>query len=184
MKVDSTEVEVKSGAIISLRSPQKEDAEALLHLVSTIFNDDSYYLAAYPEERVLTIEKELAYIESVNADERGFLLLSECDGQLVATCQIAPLMRGIKTNHRAICSLSVKKEYRNLGIGYQIMKASLDEVRKLSYQQVELEVVSTNHAAIKLYKKLGFVETGKIEYAYKLKDGSYQSLIQMMIRLV
>lgn len=94
-------------------------------------------------------------------EERGFLLLAECDGQLVVTCQIAPLMRGIKTNHGDVCSLSVKKEYRNLGIGYQIMKGSLDEARKLSYHQVELEVVSTNYAAIKLYEKLGFVGTGK-----------------------
>ena len=56
--------------------------------------------------------------------------------------------------------------------------------RMLADEQAELEVVSANAAAIRLYQKLGFEITGTLPWAFKYKDGSYADFLLMVKKLV
>ncbi|MDO4788492.1 MAG: GNAT family N-acetyltransferase [Johnsonella sp.] len=52
-------------------------------------------------------------------------------------------------------SISLLKEYRNLGIGTELMKQILLTLKEKEYKQVSLSVQKVNYA-VRMYKKVGF----------------------------
>ena len=52
-------------------------------------------------------------------------------------------------------SISLLKDYRNLGIGTELMKQILLTLKEQEYKQVSLSVQKVNYA-VHMYKKLGF----------------------------
>ena len=52
-------------------------------------------------------------------------------------------------------SISLLKEYRNLGIGTELMKQILLTLKDRKYKQVSLSVQKINYA-VSMYKKVGF----------------------------
>ena len=70
-----------------------------------------------------------------------------------------------KENGRVeLCNLHLHPHQHGKGLGKQIALALIDEARELDYQTVELHVTVTQEAAISLYKRLGFIETGRKVY--------------------
>jgi ribosomal protein S18 acetylase RimI-like enzyme len=57
-------------------------------------------------------------------------------------------------------AISLFKEYRNRGIGFQLMSAMIKYLRDSGYKQTSLNVKKENYA-IKLYKKMGFEIIGE-----------------------
>ena len=62
-------------------------------------------------------------------------------------------------------SISLLKEYRNLGIGTELMKQILLTLKEREYKQVSLSVQKINYA-VSMYKKVGFevVRENKDDY--------------------
>lgn len=58
-------------------------------------------------------------------------------------------------NETPSLSISLLKEYRNLGIGTKLMKQILFTLKEQKYRQVSLSVQKANHA-VHMYKKVGF----------------------------
>lgn len=52
-------------------------------------------------------------------------------------------------------SISILKEYRNLGIGTELMKQIILALKDKGYKQVSLSVQKVNNA-VRMYKKVGF----------------------------
>lgn len=52
-------------------------------------------------------------------------------------------------------SISLLKEYRNLGIGTELMRQILSALREHGYKQVSLSVQKMNYA-VRMYQKVGF----------------------------
>ena len=52
-------------------------------------------------------------------------------------------------------AISLLKEYRNYGIGTELMKRMLLELKKQGYKKASLSVQKRNYA-VRMYKKLGF----------------------------
>ncbi|MDO4786557.1 MAG: GNAT family N-acetyltransferase [Fretibacterium sp.] len=52
-------------------------------------------------------------------------------------------------------SISLLKEYRNLGIGTELMKQILLTLKEQEYKQVSLSVQKVNYA-VRMYKRVGF----------------------------
>lgn len=53
-------------------------------------------------------------------------------------------------------AISLLKEYRNYGIGTELMKRMISELKKKGYKQASLSVQKINYA-FHMYSKLGFV---------------------------
>lgn len=62
-------------------------------------------------------------------------------------------------------AISLLKEYRNHGIGTELMKTMLHELRDCGYKQSSLAVQKQNYA-VRIYKKVGFqiVDENEEEY--------------------
>ena len=62
-------------------------------------------------------------------------------------------------------AISLLKEYRNYGIGTELMKNMLAELKACGYKQASLTVQKQNYA-VKIYQKVGFqiIDENKEEY--------------------
>lgn len=62
-------------------------------------------------------------------------------------------------------AISLYKEYRGLGIGTDLMKTMLQELRRRGYEKASLAVQKANYA-VKMYQKVGFeiVDENEEEY--------------------
>ena len=89
----------------------------------------------------------------------------------------------MKLKHRANFGVMVRKKYWNLGIGNLLITRMLQIAKDTGYEQVELGVFENNGKAVRIYKKIGFEEWGRVRRAFKLKNENYYDEIIMGIML-
>lgn len=75
-----------------------------------------------------------------------------------------------------ITNVTVAKNIRRQGLGYQVTSILLDYGRSRGARHATLEVNSINTAALKLYNKLGFSDVGKRSCYYGNNDARVQWL--------
>ena len=80
-------------------------------------------------------------------------------------------------------AIALYKEYWNLGIGSAMITYLSELAKQIGYEQMDLEVVAENTRAQALYRKCGFIETGRRHHALRLDDGSYHDEILMYKKL-
>ncbi len=85
--------------------------------------------------------------------------------------------------HRAEIGIALFQNFTGMGIGTIMMKRLIAAAASAGFRQCELSVVSTNQGAIRLYKKLGFTECGRIPCANRYADGSFSDDIFMTLEL-
>ncbi len=91
------------------------------------------------------------------------LMAANSEGKVIGTSWMTFDGRRIHLHH-----FGVHPEYQRKGIGLRLAKESLKFVKQKGYQ-VKLEVHKKNHAAIELYKKLGFTFLGDYD-VYIIRD--------------
>lgn len=83
-----------------------------------------------------------------------------------------------RCGHISNASYAVKSTSRGLHIGERMVKHSLEKGKELGFRILQFNaVVKTNHSAIHLYEKLGFVKLGVIPNGFLMKDGSFEDII-------
>jgi ribosomal protein S18 acetylase RimI-like enzyme len=91
------------------------------------------------------------------------LMALDSEGKIVGTSWMTFDGRRIHLHH-----FGIHPAYQRKGIGLLLAKESLKFVKQKGYQ-VKLEVHKNNHAAIELYKKLGFIYLGDYD-VYIIRD--------------
>ena len=79
-------------------------------------------------------------------------------------------------------TVTVHPSFQTRGVGRALFVAMLDEVRSDHPEVLRVEMIAkeSNHAAISLYKSLGFVGEGRMEKRIKKADGSFEADILMV----
>ncbi|UCD13435.1 MAG: ribosomal protein S18-alanine N-acetyltransferase [Thermoplasmatales archaeon] len=99
------------------------------------------------------------------------------EGFLVAekAKKIVGFIIGIKTSNETvrIPMLAVHKNYRRQGVGSALITQMLKKLRLQNIQHIDLEVKTSNTAAIQFYKKHGFVITENIPSFYQTGEDAY-----------
>lgn len=109
--------------------------------------------------------------------EQSFSAVAECDGKVVGLYILHPNNIG-RCGHISNSSYAVKSNARGQGIGEALVKHSLTTAKELGFKILQFNaVVKSNHNAIKLYNKLGFVELGVIPGGFKMNDGTFEDII-------
>lgn len=150
----------KNGKRVVLRSATKKDLLGLLRYINSLVRENAPVL----ENRVKTLEEEKKFLAELLRDikkKNRVHLVSEVNGKVVGTCDIR---KGEgKRAHIGIFGIGVIKGYRNLGIGKEMTRTTIDLARKrLKIEGVKLEVYDTNKTAQRLYKKFGFRKVARI----------------------
>jgi RimJ/RimL family protein N-acetyltransferase len=176
---ESKRVKLNNGKECVLKSPVVEDAEKLIEYLKQI-SSETDFLTRYPEEVSITLKEEEKFIKELNKSPNNVMISAFIDDRLVGSASINPIGEKIRVLHRATFGIAIIKEAWNLGVGTALITEILDCANKAGYEQVELEVVTQNQRAIKLYERFGFKTYGTRENAFKFKDGSYSSDYLMM----
>ena len=100
-------------------------------------------------------EDELESLPGYYAPPKGALLLAEIDGKAVGCVAV----RGLHaTNFCEMKRLYVRNAARGTGAGRALADAAIAEARRMAYEAMRLDTLSTMAAALSLYRGLGFKE--------------------------
>ena len=172
MRLPAESLFLKNGKTCVLRSVEPEDAERMIAYMKIMLSETPFLLQT-PEEFDYSVEGEAEVLARRRDDPRALMILAEAEGEIVATSDVTPMGKKSRTLHRATLGMSVRQDYWRLGIGSAMMERLIAHARQNGFEQIELEVVSTNRRAINLYVKYGFQVYGTRPHGMKYPDGSY-----------
>lgn len=182
MTIKEKEVLLKNGKKCILRSPKLDDAKQLIEYLK-VSAGETDFLLKYPEEVTISEEQEKGILQWFIDSERDAMIVVEVDGRVVGNCSFSPVGKKIRVKHRCSIGIALYENVWGLGIGTSLMQLLIEKAIECGYEQMELDVVSRNDRAIKLYEKMGFVKCGNKPKAMKHKDGTYDDEIMMVKQL-
>lgn len=169
----------KNDKRVVLRELRWEDLDDLLDFINSLVEEGADIMRETPvtrEEEADWLGKRLASIE------KGEIIgvVAEVDGKVVANSEVG--RRKGSQSHVGGLGIAVKKGYRRIGIGKELMKTLIDESRKAGLKVLVLEVFDSNKVAKGLYAKTGFKDAGRIPKGV-FKKGRYIDLLRMTLEL-
>ena len=100
-------------------------------------------------------------------------LVAEVHGEVVGSAGLHPAGTAQRRRHVLMLGISVAPSSQGQGVGSALMAALCDYAdRWVGALRIELDVYTDNEAAIRLYRKFGFVTEGT-HRGYALRDGRY-----------
>jgi ribosomal-protein-alanine N-acetyltransferase len=107
---------------------------------------------------LLTDYNTIALVAKANTDIAGFIIAQvEAD----------------EVEYGHIVTLNVSENHRHRGVATRLLQEMGDLLKQRGISEIRLEVREDNHAAIKLYHKLGYQTMCKLERYYGKKHGLY-----------
>lgn len=96
----------------------------------------------------------------------GRTVVAVDDNRVLGTAKMGPNRPG-PGSHIATASFMVAADCRGLGVGAALCRFALDWARQRGYAGMQFNaVVQSNHAAVELYKRLGFGIVGTVPGAF------------------
>lgn len=101
------------------------------------------------------------------------------NGRVVGAYTLRPNQPG-HGNHVATASFIIEPSQQGHGLGRELGEHALEEARRLGFRAIQFNfVVSTNQAAVKLWRSLGFEIVGVLPEAFRQKNGTYVDVYVM-----
>ncbi len=110
-------------------------------------------------------------------DDRHAFLVAVAGGRVVGWLSIGREEQAV-TRHVATFGMAVAAPWRHRGVGSALIEEALRWARGAAIEKIELTVYPHNGAAIALYRKLGFVEEGRL-VRHSKKSYGYEDEILM-----
>ena len=178
MRFAEREITLKDGRTCILKPNSPEYAEKMIkYLKETAGETD--YLLRYPDEINFTLEKEQEILGGILENPYAIMMVAIVDGRVAGNCAVNGIGGQRRIQHRCSLAIALYKEFWGLGIGSAMIAYMTELAREAGWEQMELEVIAENEQAFNVYKKCGFIETGRHHNAVKLDDGTYHDEILM-----
>lgn len=163
---------------ILIREAIVVDAEAIVLAEKEIAETPGYF-CSQPDE--LSVENVVQTITMLSHSSKGIYLVAEHGGAIVGHAFLEPL--SLKSLcHVAQLSICVHKGWQEKGIGTALLNKLIEWAKgSQTIEKIELSVRATNSRAINLYKKMQFVEEGRLKNRIKIKCGHYIDDILMAL---
>ncbi|WCK56736.1 GNAT family N-acetyltransferase [Aneurinibacillus sp. Ricciae_BoGa-3] len=123
------------------------------------------------------MEKQADEIEKFYESDNQLFLLEEINGKIVGNltfrCGTRP-----RTVHAGEFGLTILQEYSGLGIGRRLMEFMLGWARDTKrIYKINLRVRDGNNRAIQLYRKMGFIEEGRIKRGFLIGEKFHDAIL-------
>lgn len=145
---------------------------------------ETRYMMRNPEEIKITLDRQRQFLQMRRDELGGTILLAFLDGIHIGSCSLASMGEFQRYAHRCTVAIGLYQEYCGRGIGKILLSEILELAESIGYEQVELEVVTTNERAVRLYQSLGFQIYGTLPNNMKYPDGTYADCYWMMKRFL
>ena len=163
-----------AGRFASLKGP-------VLNAIPTIVEYEAAYAHHFARLNRVWIEK-FFYLEQEDLrvlgdpqkiiDDGGFIFFALVGEKVVGTCALLK----VDGNNFELVKMAVDEAYRGHGLGRLLLEASIEKARAQGARELRLETNSVLKAAVRLYHRMGFVET-------KSKHDSKFSRVDMVMSL-
>ncbi len=166
-------------SVFVIERARPEEAAALLEYLK-IVGGETDNLSFGAEGVPLSLEAEQDYLRAQCGSADNAQYFAKVDGEIIGT---ASLNRGYnRMSHRGVFGISLKKAWWGCGAAAAMMEAILAFARENGFEQLNLEVRSSNARAIRLYEKYGFRKLCTFPHFFKI-DGKYVDFDLMNLEL-
>lgn len=155
---------------IKIREYTKQDITCAISIWNKVVEDG----IAFPQMEFLTEETGNDFFSSQSYT--GIAYDTETE-EIVGLYILHPNNVG-RCGHICNASYAVKSNLRGQHIGEQLVMHCMKTGKELGFRILQFNaVVKSNHAALHLYEKLGFIKLGTIPDGFLKKDGNYEDII-------
>ncbi|MER2174886.1 MAG: GNAT family N-acetyltransferase [Carnobacterium sp.] len=138
---------------MKIREAKIEDAVELLEVIKNV--EESGNMLFEPGERTISIEGVKQMIGRLNESPKGALLVA-IENQYLLGYMVVKVDHPKRVSHRAYVAVGVHSEFRGRGVGTELFYKLFELAEQQQIHRLELTVLTTNEAALNLYKKMGF----------------------------
>ena len=119
-----------------------------------------------PPKDIINKPELQVYVDNFGNNEGDICFVAEVGNAIVGAVWVRIMNDyGHVDNETPSFAISILKEYRSYGIGTELMKKMLDELKKRRYKKASLAVQKANYA-VSMYKKVGFEIVAENEEEY------------------
>lgn len=181
MKFSPKTVLLKGGRTVLLRHVAVSDASNVIKFVHGFVYEEAYVPLSEGEFNP-TLEEEEKHLSQYIERSNSLFLVAEFDGEIVANINVDGNQRKI-LRHTAVFGMGMHKEWQSCGLGTALLDAAINWAKNDSELEILfLQVYAENEAGLGLYRKMGFVEHGRIPNFFK-QNGRYHDEIAMHLQL-
>jgi hypothetical protein len=169
---------LKTGEKIIIRHLSKSDVEGVWNNFNEVVNEGIYLPVFFPVRS--QVEKDSWYHNIKKEKETCIVAENQnlkIPYNIIGQCEISNSNwdAGLHVGNLGII---VKNEYRDLGIGANLIDVAIRESKKLNNKEkIILSCFSTNKRALQLYKKIGFETIGVRKKQFYMDSKYYDEVL-------
>jgi RimJ/RimL family protein N-acetyltransferase len=163
-----------------IRLAEEQDVEAILQIKREVTTNTSTtkYSWNFPNELYVDVSQEKK--EMMQSQDKGNLYIVYEQNNCVVGVLIFKRLDYERLNHTGYMGIYIRETFTNQGAGTQLIEYLLNWAKnQRNLEKICLGVTSINELAIKVYRRLGFVEEGRQRKQLKFEDGTYGDEILM-----
>ena len=159
----------------TLRPARPTDAHALARLFADV-RAEGRWLVTPPS--AISEPGEAFFIGEMIRGSSSLALVAEADGDVVGNVLISRERSAI-TDHMGTLSICVARDWRDVGVGSDLMRAALDWAQDSGLAKIALGVFPDNERAIAVYEHVGFEREGLRRRQFRGEGGVFRDEVLM-----
>ncbi|MEM1027051.1 MAG: GNAT family protein [Planctomycetota bacterium] len=164
---------------LTLRRATPDDAQSVLDYMLETLPEVTPFICTTPEEFHYTVEEERALLAKQDAKRGDLWMIAESGGRVFGSLN-ATATRRQRLRHVTQIGMTLRAECRGVGLGTAMMATLIDWAESHpATELLQLEVYHDNERAQRLYRRVGFVEAGRIPRRMKFGPGDYKDSVIM-----
>lgn len=169
--------QLEDGRMVTFDALNEQDLPKLINVYNSVIEEGLYF---HRNKGLPDIETARQWYQ--NRLKAGlFYLAARVNNELVGGATIEPGLG--KSSHVAYFGTYLKRQFRSIGIGTRLIKRIIEIAQQKGFEKMKLTVFQTNQQALRLYKKFGFQEIGRIIDGVRFLDDTYTDDIIMVLNL-
>lgn len=157
----------KDGRRWTLRPGRPTDGRALARLFADVRTEGRWLITT---PGAVSEPSEAFWIGELIRAEESLVLVAEADGGELVGNVLVSVDRGRATEHIGVLSICIAAEWRDVGIGTELVAGAQSWARERGLRKLSLGVFPDNERAIVVYERRGFVREGLRRQQYRSND--------------
>ena len=150
----------------TLRPGRPTDGRALARLFADVRTEGRWLITT---PGAISEPSEAFWIGELIRAEESMVLVAEADGEVVGNVLVS-VDRGRATEHIGVLSICIAADWRDVGIGTELVAGAQSWARERGLRKLSLGVFPDNERAIAVYERRGFVREGVRRQQYRSND--------------